>query len=74
MSLSNLYGRNREYIERVLPHINELLSTELKEVLREAEVLIVGKRQTQVEIIRSQLRPEQVIIDLVPMGDWHPAG
>lgn len=73
VSLSNLYGRNREYIEQVLPHINDLLRTGLKEVVREAEVLIVGKRQTQVEAIRSQLRAEQVVIDLVPMGDWHPA-
>ncbi|NWF93030.1 MAG: nucleotide sugar dehydrogenase [Syntrophaceae bacterium] len=73
VSLSNVFGRNREYIETVLPHINTLLATDLKTTIKESEVLIMGKRQPQADEILKLLRPNHIVIDLVSSSDWRPA-
>ncbi|HHL72650.1 MAG TPA: nucleotide sugar dehydrogenase [Bacteroidetes bacterium] len=74
VSLSNLFGRNREYIEKVLPHINELMHTELGEVLAESEVVVVGKRMKNHEQILALLRPDQIVVDLeIHDTEWQPA-
>lgn len=67
--LSNVFGRNREYIEQTLPHISELLHTDLREILQEAQIVIVGKKSARFTAIRPQLRPEQAVIDLIGAVD-----
>jgi GDP-mannose 6-dehydrogenase len=64
VSVSNLFGRNRAYIERMLPHINELLHSDLASVLARAQVLILGKRSDALTDVRKLLRPDQLVIDL----------
>lgn len=71
VSLSKVFGRNRQYIEQVLPHINKLLRTNLQEVIDAAQVLVIGKRSVPLEQIRARLLPDQVVIDLVHAGQWH---
>ncbi len=44
VSLGRLIGSNREYIERVIPHIGSLLKSNLEEVLRYAEVVVIATR------------------------------
>src|SRR5207253_2670585 len=44
VSLGRLIGSNRQYIEDVIPHIGSLLSSNLEQVLENAEVVIVGTR------------------------------
>lgn len=73
VSLSNLFGRNREYIETVLPHIHELLQTDVTEIIRDAEVIIVGKKFKHLEKIRPLLHAGQLVLDLVREGNWQPA-
>ncbi len=64
VSMSNVFGRNRAYIERVLPHISELLQTDLEQVIGRARVLIIGKRSEAADKVRSLVRHDQQIIDL----------
>jgi GDP-mannose 6-dehydrogenase len=73
VSLSNVFGRNREYIERVLPHVNQLLSTDLSSVVNDAEILIVGKRFPEFVDMKGCLRADQTVIDLNGPNDWGPA-
>ena len=65
VSLGRLIGSNRQYIEEVIPHIGSLLFTDLKEVLRGAEVVVIATRGIDRELLRSSLCPEQLVIDLV---------
>ena len=65
VSLGRLVGSNRQYIEEVIPHIGSLLSTNLQEVLETAEVVLIGTRAAEREDLRTYLRPEQIVIDLV---------
>src|SRR5438874_6467905 len=44
VSLGRLAGSNRQYIEEVIPHIGSLLSADLAEVLRSAEIVIIGNK------------------------------
>ena len=72
--LSRLLGANRRFIEQHLPHIGDLLQPELEDVIRNAEVLIVGvANKTVVEGLKQHARADQVVIDLVASQDGGPA-
>ena len=65
VSLGRLIGSNREYIEQVIPHIGSLLNANLAEVLRDAEVVVIGTRGVDLDFLRKNIRPDQEVIDLV---------
>jgi GDP-mannose 6-dehydrogenase len=65
VSLGRLVGSNRRFVEEVVPHIGALLSTDLREVVQTAEVVIIGTRSIDRDELFRHLRPEQVVIDLV---------
>jgi GDP-mannose 6-dehydrogenase len=64
VSLGRLVGVNRHYIEEEIPHIGALLCTDLEEVVRRAEVLVVGAKAFDEEAILAMLRPNQFVVDL----------
>jgi GDP-mannose 6-dehydrogenase len=65
VSLGRLIGSNRQYIEEVIPHIGSLLSSNLEQVVENAEVVIVGTRGVDRDALRECLKAEQILIDLV---------
>jgi len=65
VSLGRLIGSNRQYIEEVIPHIVSLLSTSLADVLKGAEVVVIGTRGVDRDELHRSLRPDHMIIDLV---------
>jgi GDP-mannose 6-dehydrogenase len=64
VSLGQLAGSNRQYIEEVIPHIGSLLSTDMEEVVRGGEVVIIGTKVDKQEISRL-LSAGQIVFDLV---------
>jgi len=64
VSLGRLAGSNRQYIEEVIPRIGSLLSAEMAEVLRDAEVVVIGTKIEKSELA-NLLTPNQKVIDLV---------
>jgi GDP-mannose 6-dehydrogenase len=64
VSLARLFGANKEYIEREIPHISRLMRGDIKEVVDTAEVLIIGNKAEEFKNIASEL-PGQIVIDLV---------
>src|SRR5580692_6133127 len=65
VSLGRLIGSNRQYIEEVIPHIGSLLSSDMSEVIENAEVVILATRGLNRDELRGCLRPDHVVIDLV---------
>jgi GDP-mannose 6-dehydrogenase len=65
VSLGHLIGSNRQYIEQVIPHVGSLLRKTLDDVLKDAEVVVIGTRGLDKDLLRSKLRPEQIVVDLV---------
>jgi len=64
VSLGRLAGSNRQYIEEVIPHIGSLLSADMPEVVRDAEVVVLGTKVEAGELSKL-LTPNQMVIDLV---------
>jgi GDP-mannose 6-dehydrogenase len=65
VSLANLQGANREYIEREIPHIASLMVDSVDKVLDSSDIIIVGNKSSEFELILDGLHDDQVIIDLV---------
>ena len=65
VSLARLFGANKEYIEREIPHISQLMCTTVDEVLASAEVIIIGNKAEEFREIESKLSTDQQVIDLV---------
>ena len=64
VSLGRLAGSNRQYIEQVIPHIGSLLSADLEQVVRNAEIVIIGNKSAQKENLSKYLEPGQIVFDL----------
>jgi GDP-mannose 6-dehydrogenase len=65
VSLGRLIGSNRDYIEQVIPHIGSLLNPDLEQVVRTAELVVIGTRGVSKDVLEPLLKPGQVVVDLV---------
>lgn len=68
VALSRLMGANREYIEGRLPHLGDLLSTDVGEVFEHAEVCVVGCQDPAV--LAALAEPgDRLVVDLIRLPD-----
>ena len=65
VSLARLFGANKEYIEREIPHISQLMRGSVADVLNDAEVLVIGNKAEEFRNIEAEIREGQIVIDLV---------
>ncbi len=65
VSLGRLIGSNREYIEKAIPHIGSLLESDLAQVLKDGEVVVIGTRGIPRDQLQRHLRSDHIVIDLV---------
>lgn len=69
VSLARLFGANKDYIEREIPHISQLMRASVDEVVGDAEVVIIGNKAEEFRGIEPKLRAGQTVIDLVRLFD-----
>lgn len=72
VQLSRLVGANREYVEQRLPHLGDLLSSSVEDVLAHAEVCVIGCKDPAVlaALDRAGDRAgNRTIVDLVRLPD-----
>ena len=68
VSVSRLVGANRAYVDGMLPHLGDLLSGSVDEVLDHAELCVVGTKDPAV--IEALTRAgDRIIVDLVRLPD-----
>ena len=72
VSLARLTGANKAYIEKEIPHISTLLCNSMEEVLLNSEAIVIANGEKSFSNILQQLKPEQLIIDLVRIFDPLP--
>jgi GDP-mannose 6-dehydrogenase len=65
VSLGRLIGSNRQYIEQAIPHIGSLLENDLGQVLKNAQVVVIGTRGISRAQLQAHLRPDHIVLDLV---------
>src|SRR5436309_3357974 len=69
VELARLFGANKEYIEREIPHISSLMRSDLYEVIEQAEVIIIGKKEDEFSALAERLTNGRIVIDLVRLFD-----
>jgi len=65
VSLAKLVGANKEYIEREIPHISNLMVSEIHEILQHAEVIVIGNPSVEFKALEHDILNGHVVIDLV---------
>ena len=69
VSLARLFGANKQYIEREIPHISQLMRGSIDEVLNDSDVLVIGNKAKEFRAIEGKVRKDQILIDLVRLFD-----
>jgi GDP-mannose 6-dehydrogenase len=69
VSLARLFGANKEYIEREIPHISQLMCSTIDEVLESSEVIIIGNKAEEFRQAEGELGTGKTLIDLVRLFD-----
>lgn len=71
--LASLLGANRRYIETHLPHIGQLMRPDLRSVIEESDVLILGLTGKDIfDLVSKHCRSDQVLLDLVNLPKDQP--
>lgn len=65
VSVGRLVGTNRQFIEEEIPHIGSLLSTDLRNVVESADVVVIGTHSVGMQELNECLRRDHIVIDLV---------
>jgi GDP-mannose 6-dehydrogenase len=65
VSLDEVFGRNRAYVQEHLPHVGQLMGDAGADVIDSAEVVIIGKPLVQLDTLLARRRDDQLVIDLV---------
>jgi GDP-mannose 6-dehydrogenase len=73
VSLANLQGANRAYIEREIPHIASLMSDTVIDVINASEVIVIGNASPEFRAALDLVRPDHAIIDLVRVTEEQPS-
>lgn len=72
VNVARLIGANRRFIEESIPHIASLMTDDVANMVREAQVLIVAMRSPEVlAALRAHTRPDQLLIDIVALPAPH---
>ena len=65
VSSARLVGANKEFIEREIPHVWTLMRSTIPEVLRDADVVVIGNGSPAYRGVEPLLKDGQAVIDLV---------
>lgn len=74
VELARLFGANKDYIERQIPHISRLMKSSMEEVIDDSEVVVIGKGDEEFLGLSEKLNNGRIIVDLVRLLDGANAG
>lgn len=63
--LSNLLGKNKDYIQEHIPHISKLMKNTKEEVIENSDVIVIGNNSPEFCDITEIVSKEKIIIDLI---------
>ena len=65
VSMARLIGANREYIEKEIPHISNLLCSSADELIAQSEVIVIANKDKEYSDRLNGVAEDQTILDLV---------
>lgn len=74
VALAKLFGANMEYINKHIPHISSLMVESVEQLIEDREVIIIGNKDPEFKKVLSECREDQIIFDLVRIGDISNVG
>ena len=69
VNLAKLVGANKEYIEKHIEHISNLMVNSIEELIEFSEVIVIGNKSEEFRQALSNLSKNQIVIDLVRIED-----
>ena len=70
VNVARLIGANRRFIEESIPHIASVMTSDVEQLVREADVLVVATRIPEVlAALQAHTRPEQLLLDVANLPD-----
>jgi GDP-mannose 6-dehydrogenase len=70
VNIARLIGANRRYIDESIPHIASLMTTELDQLVKESDVLVVAMKNASVlDALERHTRPDQILLDIAGLPD-----
>ncbi len=69
VSLANLQGANRAYIEKEIPHIASLMTENVEDIVGSSEILVIGNADAEFASAVEAAKPDQAIVDLVRIAE-----
>jgi len=64
VQLDRMLGSNREYLERQLPQINQILCTRMGDMLSKCDAVVVSQKRQEFTTALQALNGRAVILDL----------
>jgi GDP-mannose 6-dehydrogenase len=65
VSLARLFGANKEYIEREIPHVAQLMRSSVEDVLNACDVVVLGNSSDEFRQMEAEILRGHHVIDLV---------
>jgi len=65
ISLAKIYGSNRDYIVKHIPHISSLLVDDLNNLIESSEIIVIANKEKELLKKLSNIQIDKIIIDLV---------
>ncbi len=69
IDLNTMHGSNREYLERQLPQIREILQSDLASTLGRCQAVVVSQNRPEFKSALQQLNGKVTVIDLVRLSE-----
>jgi GDP-mannose 6-dehydrogenase len=63
--LGRIFGTNKEFVEQEIPHISSLMSSDINEVVRQSDVLVICQAKEEFKTVLGPLLGDKIIFDLV---------
>ena len=73
VNIAKIVGANRDYIMNHIPHISQLMTGSMDEVLAHAETIVIGNKSSEFESILGRLGGNQSVVDLVRLDSLSDA-
>ncbi len=74
VNLARLVGANREYILRTIPHISNIMTESMEEVIETSDLVVIGNNAPEFHDVPRRLRPGQALVDMVRIPGFATAG
>lgn len=65
VSIAKIFGANKQYIEKEIPHISSLICSEIRELIANCEVIVIGNNENRFKKALKNIKDGQIVIDLV---------